>query len=62
MHWAAKRGYNEIIKIGINSGANIEGKDMLGRTAEIVAHSYKYFEIEEVFYLIFYFWLDLKKC
>ena len=32
LHWAAKRGLTEMIKIGINAGAYLEEVDMLRRT------------------------------
>lgn len=41
LHWAAKRGYTEMVKIGINSGALLDEVDILGRTPLLIAKEYK---------------------
>ena len=49
LHWATRRGYIEIVRLLIKSGANISAIDMMGRTADDIAKSKKFYEIIEIF-------------
>ncbi|CAI2360714.1 unnamed protein product [Moneuplotes crassus] len=45
LHWAAKRGYSKIVRLLIKYGANINLKDVSGRTALYIACKYNHHDI-----------------
>ncbi len=39
LHWAARRGYRKLARMLISKGANIEAKDIKGKTPKEVAEN-----------------------
>jgi hypothetical protein len=49
LHWACRRDYVEIVKLLLKHGATWSTLDMMGRSAEDIARSKKFYEILEIF-------------
>lgn len=52
LHWAAKRGYFALAKLLLQSGADPDAKDIIGRTPLYLAVSYVHTEIMQL--LLYY--------
>jgi ankyrin repeat protein len=53
LHWAAKKGHVRIVKMLCNNGADVNAKDLIGRTPLFFAIKYNHPDIAKVASVLF---------